>query len=579
MRLFSLLPFLCVALAAPIPDPTPGSNSATSTGLSDGKVTAPWTNRGSKIDEFREMFADRSGAKPGKSSPKMDKLVENAEKRKKGRIANQKKGSEKGQPKAQNKESEKPKEKEQSKAQKKGGKEDKKNILEKRQFHPSDVATSQCKLPPTAPGREGNEKFADPQSFFAFTGILGAKYSPEQIEQAKAKVSASLGNRAARDRQRAEDPQPIQYDDEFLEFASLSKEEVTDEPEEEPVTEEKKAYTLDGLQKRQHDGPNGYYGYGLFDPHYISDRKEIDEEFDYGPWTVFPCRHQQAQEEEIPYPFFATGGPGAPPARQPASLPTAPTTPVFFEVPASVIADHFTPGTQLQAAPAAPATTVVVDNPAGQADFEIIVPSPGDEVVAVDGTLEIIEDPVVATIEGNPDVTVAINDTDNLTILIEDIRRYIIIHDIASGSTVGLGTAGDIDIDISAGGGPAVSAGPAGGLDLDAVIIGVNNLIATLAAEAGTREPELPDGVQVVNFATIPRKELAAEEEEELPWHMNLLNAPANGLRDQEGVARFDREIPPGPEVSREELDALLAKSGPWCPVSDQRVLGFLNEL
>ncbi|KAI5817292.1 hypothetical protein BZA77DRAFT_292541 [Pyronema omphalodes] len=579
MRLFTLLPFLCAALAAPIPDPTPGSNSTTSTGLSDGKVTGPWTNRGSKIDEFREMFAARSGAKPDKSSPKMDKLIENADKRKKDRIANQKKGPENEQPKVQNKESEKPKEKDQPKAEKKGGKKDQKNILDKRQFHPSDVATSQCKLPPTAPGREGNEKFADPQSFFAFTGILGAKYSPEQIEQAKAKVSAALGDRAARDRQRAEDPQPIQYDDEFLEFAGLTKEEVTDEPEEEIVAEEEKAYTLNDLQKRQYDDPYDYHNYGLFDPYYISDHEAIEQDFNYGPCTVSPCRHQQAQKEDIPYPFFATGGPGAPPARQPATVPAVPTTPIFFEVPASVLADHITPGTQLQAAPAAPATTVVVDNPAGQADFEIIVPSPGDEVVALDGTLEIIEDPVVAPVTDDPDVTVAINDTDNLTILIEDIRRYIIIHDISSGSTVGLGTSGDIDIDIAAGGGPAVSAGPAGGLDLDAVIIGVNNLIATLAAEAGTREPELPDGVQVVNFTTVPRKDLEVEPQEELPWHMNLLNAPANGLRDQEGVARFDREIPPGAEISREELDALLAQAGPWCPVSDQRVLGFLNQL
>jgi len=230
MHFLTLIPVLSLLLLL-----SPSTNAASPARYQKAHDAVIDPHRGTKtdgrIDQFRDLWKQHSDARGTAPPGKLDRLVDNAEAREHGKYTKtgnagknvvQPQGSKSG-----------PQKKKKAMTDfrlpatlRDGG------VLEKRQFinQPVENAPKQCRgsAAPQGTGLEGNAKYADPKSFFRFSEReLGVKYSPEQLAAAKNNLSNSLSAAGERERERkSDDPPPVQYDDEFLQFAGLTREEV-----------------------------------------------------------------------------------------------------------------------------------------------------------------------------------------------------------------------------------------------------------------------------------------------------------------------------------------------------------------
>ncbi|KAF8253642.1 hypothetical protein K440DRAFT_618092 [Wilcoxina mikolae CBS 423.85] len=257
--------------------------------------------------------------------------------------------------------------------------------LQKRQLIVEN-APRQCRGS-SAPQLEGNAKYADPKSFFRFSEReLGAKYSPEQLAVAKDKLSTSLSAVGERERERkSDDPPPVQYDDEFLQFAGLTREEVAP-PAPDLFEKEAKKCGLDkfsDVKKRQEmpapqkKAPVPYPNYGIPGPH----------------------------------PYYR--GPPPPPALYPPGFYPPPPPPRPYPPPKPEAPRPPPPP------PCHPNCPVPCKNHCPEPE-----------------------------VEGKLDVDIAADGSETLVMLIEDIRRYIIFYEAKNIEDIILSAEGDVDLDI-----------------------------------------------------------------------------------------------------------------------------------
>jgi len=249
MRLLVFLPVLSALLVPSLAEAVPQQQQ---------QQSAPWGGKTEgRVEQFRNMWKEREASRqPGK----MDKLVGSADEREHGKFTNPKPYSQMGSgnsappppppppssPPAQ----------------------PKKNAPQQKKNAPSPPPQQQQKGAPTNGRKKGSRnfkrqtegmcnlasllgsgKFPNPEDFFKFAEEhLGTKYSPEELEASRDYLVAQLTAAAKREQERkSNDPPPVQYDDEFLAFASIPKESVAPPAPNVLEVEAKKLGLGDGL--------------------------------------------------------------------------------------------------------------------------------------------------------------------------------------------------------------------------------------------------------------------------------------------------------------------------------------------
>ncbi|KAA8893642.1 hypothetical protein FN846DRAFT_895810 [Sphaerosporella brunnea] len=231
MRLIALTPVLLLHLLS-CPAPAAGRPAAgAAAGLPEkfdntrraaGTQVPPWGDKtDGRIDQFRTLWKEREGRERGTSAAsssappppppkkKMDTLVDNAEAREHGKFTQPRPYGEM-KPAAPGGGCKAPKRKARNAA--KGLQ----PALRKRQA-----------------AADGNGyAYPDAEDFFRFAEEkLGVVYSQQELAAARHKLEDSLGAVVKREEERnGPDPPPVQYDDEFLAFAGLTRDEVAPPP-------------------------------------------------------------------------------------------------------------------------------------------------------------------------------------------------------------------------------------------------------------------------------------------------------------------------------------------------------------